>query len=216
MTGARRCLVLGAVATVGLWSITAPAPAEAQRRPSASTCDIARRQGRVITGCAQRAAPRAAARPAAPPPNAGPAVSARLIQPGRHRCQVSREYAFRPCTVTMTGPGRYELVVPDGLLGLRGELEERGGALRFSGRLTDELPFICAGNRNTPDYEAAVERCRSQPVTFVLRRGRNGWAGDIADLRQLQTQYVGARPPERHPVSHELVPYEATPLTILD
>jgi hypothetical protein len=180
-----------------------------QVRPGEAADTLPPRSGVQSENKDVSSSPAVPAAPAAPP-----ATGTRLIQPGQHRCRVTAEYAFRSCTVTAAGQGRYELVVPDGLLALRGQLEERGDTLRFTGSLADDVPFICSGDRAVPDYSSALARCRSQPVSIVLRRDGNGWTGNIR-LLQVETRYVGERLPERRPVSHELVPYrEALELTI--
>lgn len=194
--------------TAGLTMLAGIAAADAaSAQPSASTCDIARRQGRIVPGCAR--APVATPPTRATPRQRTPSVSNNVarLQPGQRRCRVSTEYAFRPCTVTAAGTDRYQLDIATGLLGLRGELLQVGEALHFTGEVSDNAPFVCTGDRSLPDYAEVMERCRAQPITFVLHRGRGGWTGHIDTLVEMRVRYTGDRPPERRAVSHELVPH---------
>lgn len=139
------------------------------------------------------------------------------IRPGRHQCQLSAEYRFRPCTVMLDG-GLW-LSFPGGLMGVQGRLVRRGETYVFTGRITDDEPLICASvERHLPDYARLSAQCRQQPLTAVLRRGRNGWTGRLTGLRELQAVYANDRPAgeRQRAVSHRLAPYSSTaiPLTI--
>lgn len=134
------------------------------------------------------------------------------IRVGQHQCQISEEYRFRPCRITAIGRGRYEIVFPNGLLGVRGTLvPSGGGTYQFTGSLTDDVPFMCGyGRRELPDYASDFQRCRDQAVRATMRRTGNGWVGQIP-LVALRTHYVGDTPPgvPRTPVSHSIEPYES-------
>jgi hypothetical protein len=145
---------------------------------------------------------------------------AHTLRPGRHRCQLSAEYRFRPCTVTANGPGRYRFSFPNGLMSIEGELVRRGSTLVFTGRISDDEPFICSSpERHLPDYAGLAAECRRQPLQAILRRQRNGWVGRLSGLRELRAVYANDRPAgeRQRPLSHRLAPYSQAglPLTIL-
>jgi hypothetical protein len=204
MTGSCRCLAITAAAAALSIGI-APEPAEAQ---TSAGCRQAAREGRYPPGCPR---PRSA-------PRIHPDVPAsRGIRPGRHQCQIDSSYAYRPCTVTAIGSGRYELIAI-GYVELRGQLELRGNTLVFTGRMTDESPGPCrAGNSDLPGFAALYRQCRDQGVHIVLRRSRRGWTGSFVPLK-LRTVYGGS---PRSALSNTLERSEdggwgITDLTILD
>jgi hypothetical protein len=112
------------------------------------------------------------------------------IPAGRYQCQVSAEYRFRPCTVTVSS-GVTTIDIPGGLLPLRGTLWADGSDVILDGAPTDSIPFGCdAANQvgaqvgqiygrdgRIPLLHTANEACHRQRVVARLRRTAGGWSG---------------------------------------
>jgi hypothetical protein len=113
------------------------------------------------------------------------------IPAGRYQCQVSAEYRFRPCTVTVGPSGVTTIDIPGGLLPLRGTLRAEGLDVILDGAPTDSIPFGCdAANQvgsqvgqiygregRIPLLHTANEACHRQRVVARLRKTAGRWSG---------------------------------------
>jgi len=120
-----------------------------------------------------------------------PKPKAPTIAPGKHMCQVSDAYRYRPCTVSRSGD---ELVLDTtgGLIQLHGTLRADGKDLVFEGVAKDEIPFGCEGciegelaelrdvyprARCIPLLRAAHDECMQQRPYVRLKHRAGRWSG---------------------------------------
>ena len=123
---------------------------------------------------------------ASPPKPKTPALAT-----GKHMCQVSDAYRYRPCMVTRSG-GELVLDTTGGLIQLHGTLRADGTDLVFEGVAKDELPFGCEGciggkfaelrdvyprARCIPLLRAAHEECMQQRPYVRLKHRAGRWSG---------------------------------------
>ena len=117
-------------------------------------------------------------------------IRASRIKAGEYECKISREYRFRPCTVTVDEHGRSILTIPMALLAIEGVLTDVGTATRFDGITTRERPFGCFSCQERcsvePNSCACKElprehsaECLLQPIRFTFKKKVGQWRGRI-------------------------------------
>jgi len=166
-----------------------------------------------------------AAVPAAATP--GSRVQGAGIPAGRYQCQISAEYRFRPCTVTVAANGVTSIDIPGGLLPLRGTLRADGNAVMvLDGVPTDSIPYGCdarnqvgsqvgqiySRERAIPLLHQANEACHRQHVVARLRRTAGGWTG-VFDWNVYYNTY-DYLPDETNRVTGFTVDPQRIPITI--
>jgi hypothetical protein len=133
------------------------------------------------------------------------------LAPGAYACRVSKEYRLRACTVERDEEGRTFLEFAEGnLLGMRGVVYDRAGAVEFEGWLAEEQPFGCTSCQDrciaepgscvcTPLPPEAVVECLKQPLRITLRTRGGGRYRGVLEYYVYYNEYLGegaARHPE--------------------
>jgi hypothetical protein len=125
------------------------------------------------------------------------------LAPGAYACRVSREYRLRACTVERDADGRTFLEFAEGnLLGMRGVVYDRAGAVEFEGWLAEEQPFGCTSCQDRciahpgtcgcdPLPPDAVVECLKQPLRITLRPTGGGKYHGTLGYRVYYNEYVG-------------------------
>ncbi len=117
-------------------------------------------------------------------------VRASRIKAGEYECKISREYRFRPCTVTIDEHGRSILTIPMALLAIEGVLTDVGKATRFDGIMTRERPFGCFSCQERCSVDPSSCACKElprahsadclmQPIRFTFKKKDGQWRGRI-------------------------------------
>ena len=117
------------------------------------------------------------------------------IAPGTYRCQISEEYRFRPCTVSLGADRRTYIDMPGGLLHLRGTLRGDGRDVILEAVPQGDRPYGCASCADggvaepaqvyprsrgcIPLVRQADQQCRSQRAVARLRYASGRWRGTM-------------------------------------
>lgn len=114
-----------------------------------------------------------------------------LLAEGAYRCQVSREYKFRACTVRKDGRVTTLALEDAGhLLTLQGPVFgphlSKEKVLFFEASLTGEKPYVCG----VAD-EAARQECKAQKLMIRLERRGEAWVGTFP-IKQYWDRWEGA------------------------